>query len=97
MLIHVAVIFAGARDPSKAEVLKTLADKHPGRLHIVKLTSASEEDNVAAIKEVESKVGHLDVVIANAGKLCSSFMCFILLNFASQALRACLAQSKMLR
>lgn len=62
------VVFAGARDPSKATDLQALADKSSGRLHIVKLTSASEEDNVAAIKEVEQKAGHVDVLIANAGE-----------------------------
>lgn len=61
------VVFAGARDPVKATDLKALADKSSGRLHIVKLTSASEEDNAAAIKEVEQKAGHIDVLIANAG------------------------------
>ncbi|KAL1714460.1 hypothetical protein EV715DRAFT_295079 [Schizophyllum commune] len=62
-----AIIFAGARDPARATGLQALARSHPGRFHVVKLTSADKEDNIAAAEEVKRLAGRLDVVIANAG------------------------------
>ncbi|KAL1691079.1 hypothetical protein GGG16DRAFT_113413 [Schizophyllum commune] len=62
-----AIVFAGARDPARATGLQALAKAHPGRLHVVKLTSAEKEDNIAAVEKVKRVAGRLDVVIANAG------------------------------
>jgi NAD(P)-dependent dehydrogenase (short-subunit alcohol dehydrogenase family) len=62
------VIFAGARDPSKAMDLQALEKEHPGKLHIVKLTSTNEVENKAAAEHIKSVIGRLDVVIANAGE-----------------------------
>ncbi|KAF7341479.1 NAD(P)-binding protein [Mycena venus] len=59
------IVFAGARDPT-AQSLKDLSAKHPN-VHAVKLTSADEADNAAAIAEIQRIAGHLDVIIANAG------------------------------
>ncbi|KAJ6495515.1 hypothetical protein DFH09DRAFT_1448649 [Mycena vulgaris] len=59
------VVFAGSRDPA-AQSLKDLAAKHPN-VHPVKLTSADQADNEAAIAEIQKIAGQLDVIIANAG------------------------------
>lgn len=61
------IIFAGARNPSSATELQALAKEFPEKLHIVKLNSADEAGNKAAVEEVKAKAGRLDVVIANAG------------------------------
>ncbi|KII86615.1 hypothetical protein PLICRDRAFT_43249 [Plicaturopsis crispa FD-325 SS-3] len=61
------VICAGARDPAVATNLHALAKQHPGKLHIVKLVSASKEDAEAAAALVQKVAGHIDVIIANAG------------------------------
>ncbi|GAA6021589.1 hypothetical protein JCM10207_005076 [Rhodosporidiobolus poonsookiae] len=60
------LIFATARNPSKADALNSLA-KETGNIEVVKLESVSEEDAHAAAKLVEEKVGRVDVLIANAG------------------------------
>ncbi|KAL1756796.1 hypothetical protein FB107DRAFT_289842 [Schizophyllum commune] len=62
-----AIVFAGARDPARATNLQALAKLHPARFHVVKVTSADKEDNIAAVEEVKRVAGRLDVVIANAG------------------------------
>ncbi|KAL1683364.1 hypothetical protein EV122DRAFT_286513 [Schizophyllum commune] len=62
-----AVVFAGARDPGRANDLNALARAHPDRVHVVKVVSANKENNEAAIDEVKRVIGRLDVVIANAG------------------------------
>jgi predicted NBD/HSP70 family sugar kinase len=55
-----------------ATELQVLAKAHPGKLHVLKLTSADEGDNHAAVEEIKKVAGRLDVVIANAGAmLCS--------------------------
>ena len=46
------VIFAGARDPTAATQLNELAAKN-SNLHVIKLTSTSEEDAKAAAKKIE--------------------------------------------
>jgi len=61
------VVFAGARNPDSAKDLKALQTKYPGKVHIVKLTSANRADNEAAVAEIKKVAGKLDVVIANAG------------------------------
>jgi NAD(P)-dependent dehydrogenase (short-subunit alcohol dehydrogenase family) len=42
-------------------------EAHPDKVRIVKLTSGEETDNKAAVAEIQSIAGRLDVVIANAG------------------------------
>ncbi|KAI4294027.1 NAD(P)-binding protein [Schizophyllum commune Loenen D] len=64
---HDAVVFTGARDPSRANDLSALARAHPDRVHVIKVVSADKENNEAAIEEVKRVTGRLDVVIANAG------------------------------
>ncbi|KAF7326027.1 NAD(P)-binding protein [Mycena kentingensis (nom. inval.)] len=59
-----AIVFAGARNPG-AEALVKLSAAHKN-VHPVKLTLCDEEDNKAAVAEIEKKAGRLDVVIANA-------------------------------
>jgi NAD(P)-dependent dehydrogenase (short-subunit alcohol dehydrogenase family) len=61
------VVFAGARQPGSAAELHALAKAHPGKLHVLKLTSTDEADNRAAAAEIKRIAGRLDVVIANAG------------------------------
>jgi NAD(P)-dependent dehydrogenase (short-subunit alcohol dehydrogenase family) len=61
------VVFAGARDPTSATALNTLAKEHHGKLHVIKLVSADEANNRAAVEEIKRIAGRLDVVIANAG------------------------------
>jgi NAD(P)-dependent dehydrogenase (short-subunit alcohol dehydrogenase family) len=61
------IVFAGVRDLSRATELEALAKEFAGKLHIIKLVSADEAGNRAAIEEIKAKAGRLDVVIANAG------------------------------
>ncbi|KAL1679595.1 hypothetical protein EV122DRAFT_209541 [Schizophyllum commune] len=61
------VVFAGARDLSRADSLHALANAHPERVHVIKVVSADKEDNKTAIEEIKRVAGRLDVVIANAG------------------------------
>jgi NAD(P)-dependent dehydrogenase (short-subunit alcohol dehydrogenase family) len=61
------VVFAGARQPGSAADLQALEAAHPGKLHVVKLASADEAGNRAAVAQIERVAGRLDVVIANAG------------------------------
>ncbi|KII83532.1 hypothetical protein PLICRDRAFT_119312 [Plicaturopsis crispa FD-325 SS-3] len=61
------LVFAGARDVASASNLHAVSKAHPGKLHIVKLESASKEDGEAAAALVEKVAGHIDVIIANAG------------------------------
>ncbi|KAF7325985.1 NAD(P)-binding protein [Mycena kentingensis (nom. inval.)] len=58
------VVFAGARDPTAASLVE-LAASYPN-VHPVKVTLGNEADNAAAIAEIESTVGTLDVVITSA-------------------------------
>ncbi|KII87099.1 hypothetical protein PLICRDRAFT_176889 [Plicaturopsis crispa FD-325 SS-3] len=61
------IIFAGARDPAAATNLQALAKQYPGKIHLIKLVSASKEDSEAAATLVRKVAGHIDVLIANAG------------------------------
>ncbi|KAI5892428.1 NAD(P)-binding protein [Schizophyllum commune H4-8] len=61
------IVFAGARDPARATNLQALAKSHPGRFHILELTSPDKANNIAAVEEIKRVAGRLDVVIANAG------------------------------
>ncbi|EIN06166.1 NAD(P)-binding protein [Punctularia strigosozonata HHB-11173 SS5] len=65
------VVFVGARNPSAAKDLHALADKYPGKLHVVKLVSGDRQGNDAAVEEIKRLAGRLDVVVANAGVLSS--------------------------
>ncbi|TRM70530.1 hypothetical protein BD626DRAFT_30124 [Schizophyllum amplum] len=67
------VVFAGARKREAATELHALAEAHPGKLHVVALTSADRGNNDAAIAEVKRVAGRLDVVIANAG-ICDTYV-----------------------
>ncbi|KAL1702375.1 hypothetical protein EV121DRAFT_271844 [Schizophyllum commune] len=58
---HDAVVFTGARDPSRANDLSALARAHPDRVHVIKVVSADKENNEAAIEEVKRVTGRLDV------------------------------------
>jgi len=60
------IVFAGARNPSKATDLQDLASHNPN-VHLVKLESTSTSDAIAAAETVRQVTGGLDVVIANAG------------------------------
>ncbi|KAK4700118.1 hypothetical protein P7C70_g6133, partial [Phenoliferia sp. Uapishka_3] len=59
------LVFAGAREPAKADALNALATS-VGNLKVVKVTSADEADNKAAVEEIRRTAGRLDCVIANA-------------------------------
>jgi NAD(P)-dependent dehydrogenase (short-subunit alcohol dehydrogenase family) len=61
------VVFAGVRQPDAPGDLPELSKKHPDKVRILKLTSADEADNRAAVEEIRKTVGRLDVVIPNAG------------------------------
>ncbi|KII87105.1 hypothetical protein PLICRDRAFT_244863 [Plicaturopsis crispa FD-325 SS-3] len=61
------VVFAGTRNPSAATDLQALVKKYPGKVYIVKLTSADVPENQAAVAYIKEVAGRLDVVIANAG------------------------------
>jgi len=61
------VVFAGARNPAAATDLQELVKKFSGKVHIVQLTSCDKGGNEAAVEEIRSIAGRLDVVIANAG------------------------------
>ncbi|KII91994.1 hypothetical protein PLICRDRAFT_154202 [Plicaturopsis crispa FD-325 SS-3] len=60
------IVFAGARDPASAKDLQALAKAHPGKVHVVQLTSGDKADNEAAAALIKKVAGHIDVVIANA-------------------------------
>ncbi|KAJ7621344.1 hypothetical protein FB45DRAFT_980841 [Roridomyces roridus] len=60
-----AIVFAGARDPA-AQSLVDLAAKHPN-VHPIKFVANDQANNEAAIAEIKSIAGQLDVIIANAG------------------------------
>ena len=62
-----AIVFAGARDPTRADSLHALANAHPERVHVIKVVSADKENNKAAVEEIKRVAGRLDVVLANAG------------------------------
>ena len=61
-----AVIYAGARNPAKADKLQQLAKQH-SNVHVVQLQADSEEDHKALAARVEKETGRADVVWANAG------------------------------
>lgn len=62
-----SVVFAGARDPSKATHLNQLTKKNPNNLYIVELVVDDADSNKAATEKVKQVTDRLDIVIANAG------------------------------
>ena len=60
------LVFATARDPSKADKLQQLAKQH-SNVRVLKLRVDSDEDHATAAKQVEAEAGRVDVVLANAG------------------------------
>ena len=68
LLIHL-VIYAGTRSPSSSRELQSLAREYPDAVKIIKLTSASEADNAAAVQEIQASVGRIDSVIAKRWSL----------------------------
>ncbi|XP_063076051.1 C-signal-like [Engraulis encrasicolus] len=62
-------IFAGCRDPSKAEGLEKLSKKHPGVIHIIRLDVGDSASVLEAAKQVSSIVGGdgLNLLVNNAG------------------------------
>ena len=61
-----ALIYATARDPSKAEQLQQLASKY-ANIRVLKLRVDSDADHTAAAAHVQAEAGRVDVVLANAG------------------------------
>ena len=61
-----AIIYAGARDPAKADKLQQLAKQH-ANIHVVQLDAKAEADHKALAALVEAEAGRADVVWANAG------------------------------
>ena len=61
-----AIIYAGARDPSKATALQELAKGNPN-VKPVKLISTDLETNKSVADQIKQEQGGVDVVIANAG------------------------------
>ena len=61
-----AIVYAGARDVSKADKLQQLAQQH-SNIHVVQLRADSEEDHKAVAAKVEKEAGRVDVLWANAG------------------------------
>lgn len=57
------IVYATARDPSKARDLQTLATKYPN-LYITQLDVTDSEEN---IKSIVNKMGVIDILINNAG------------------------------
>ena len=60
------LIYAGARDPTKADKLQQLASKHPN-VRVLKLRVDSDADHTAAASQVQAEAGRVDVLLANAG------------------------------
>lgn len=60
-------VFAGCRNPEKAEELKTLAKAHPGQLEIIALDPTDDHSPFEAAKAVAAKTDHIDLVFNNAG------------------------------
>jgi NADP-dependent 3-hydroxy acid dehydrogenase YdfG len=48
--------------------LSRLVAEKPEVIHLVRITAANKEDNLAAAQVIKDKYGKVDVIIANAGK-----------------------------
>ncbi|KAK4700082.1 hypothetical protein P7C70_g6172, partial [Phenoliferia sp. Uapishka_3] len=64
-----SVVFATARDVSKADSLKALEKEYPGRLVPVAVDMIDESTISAAVKDVKKHTATLDTIIINAGIL----------------------------
>lgn len=73
------VIFAGTRNPTSSTALQELVQENAGKVHMVKLTSCVKDENEAAIADIKSIAGRLDVVIANAG-MWNQFLLYSILH-----------------
>lgn len=60
-------VFAGCRNPEKADDLKELEINHSNKLFIVSLDPTREESIADAVNFVSSKVSNLDILVNNAG------------------------------
>jgi len=60
------LVFATARDPTKADKLQQLAKQY-SNLRVVKLSVDSDADHASAAKQVEAEAGRVDILLANAG------------------------------
>ena len=60
------LIFAGARDPAKAEQLQALAETH-SNVRVVQLNACSDDDARSAVAAISQAADRVDVLIANAG------------------------------
>ncbi|XP_063076059.1 C-signal-like [Engraulis encrasicolus] len=69
-------IFAGCRDPSKAEGLEKLSKKHSGVIHIIRLDVGDNASVLEAAKQVSSIVGGdgLNLLVNNAAMMYYSNM-----------------------
>ena len=63
-----SLVYAGARDPSKADKLQQLAKQH-SNVRLLQLSAESDADHAAAAKRVEAEAGRVDVLLANAATL----------------------------
>jgi NAD(P)-dependent dehydrogenase (short-subunit alcohol dehydrogenase family) len=62
-------IFGLTRNPAKADALVALQAKYPNKLVVVAYDGVNTESVKRASKEVESRIGWVDVVIGSAGQL----------------------------
>ena len=62
------VVFAGVRNPEKAEALRAFAASHPA-VRIIALDVDSEDSIRASVGAVQAVADHVDVLINNAGIL----------------------------
>ena len=62
-----AHIFAACRTPERADQLTDLAQTHPNRVTILQMDINDEAAMDSAVKQIETKVGALDLLINNAG------------------------------
>lgn len=71
-----AIVFAGFRGDLGANTeLAQLVKKLPEVVFPVKLTASDKEDNEAAARYIEDRVGKVDVIFANAGQFRRLFIC----------------------
>ena len=61
------IVYAGARDVSKATKLHSLAALYGSHLRVLQLRSESDDDHATAVRQVQAEVGKVDVLIPNAG------------------------------
>lgn len=79
------LVFAGARDPSKADALNALAASHEN-LKVLKLVSGDAENNKAAVAAIQTEAGRLDTVIANAVRRLRSGLRSLLTSLRTQGI-----------